>query len=332
MHNSLDFGPLLAPLWSFAPVILVGLSGAGALRMALTVLEQVLGHHRKASAAFVSVLLGVFGATSLLVAWRGVALRQGLFVGRPYAGLAGAEETTSLLARLDQVPPYALALLTFGVMLAVAALLGPAARQGQGAGADARRHLRQIRAELKGRQGEDAVIVVLARLGLPGLHDVILEDERGLTQVDHLVRLPHGIAVLETKTYGGVVTGRPWAKEWTQHLGKGNARTAFQNPLLQNYRHVEAVRQAVGADVPVHGLVVSAGTARFCPDLVEAVVPLAELALQLASLPTEACDDAMLDAAWRELTTASARSPALQAAHLEQVQGRSTARAGATWA
>ena len=267
---------------------------------------------------------------------------QASSIGRPYVEFAGLEEGAGLLALLDRVPPYALALGTFGVTLAVPALLGPAQKPGRVKRRNDREHPRQAKAELIGRRGEDAVIVVLAWLGLPALHDVILRNEHGLMQVDHLVRLPDGIAVLETKTYAALVTGRPWAKEWTQHLGTfqlriadargGKMQTAFQNPLLQNYRHVEAVRHAVGADVPVHGLVVSAGTARFCPELVEAVVPLAELAVQLASLPTEACDDAMLGAAWHKLTIAAARSRALQAAHLEQVQGRCIARTGATCA
>lgn len=352
MHNSLDLGPLLAPLWSFAPVMFVGLSSAGALRMALTLLEQVLEHQRKASAALVSILLGSLGVTGLLVAWRGVLSIQGLSSGQRLAGFAGLAEEAGLLALLDQVPPYALASGTFGVMLAVIALLGLAERQRPDRGGDGwthrrdmsvetngvttdgygRRHLRQVKADIKGRQGEDFVVAVLARLGMATLHDVILEDDRGLTQVDHLVLLPGGIAVLETKNLSGLVTGRPWTKQWTQHLGRGSVRTSFQNPLFQNYRHVEAVRQAVGTNVPVRGLVVSAGTARFCPELVGAVVPLADLAVRLTSILAKTCDPIMLDAACRELKAAAARSPELRSAHLEQVQGRCTARAGATWA
>jgi len=160
-------------------------------------------------------------------------------------------------------------------------------------------------------------------LGLPALHDVILLDGRGLTQVDHLVRLPGGIAVLETKTYAGLITGVVHGKQWTQHLRGG--RYPFQNPLLQNYRHVAAVKLAVGAGVPVQGLVVSAGAARFCPELEQAVLKLENVAARLAGMPGPACGQARVDAAWHVLTAAGARSPGLREAHLEQVRGRSMA-------
>ena len=65
----------------------------------------------------------------------------------------------------------------------------------------------EVKAGITGAKGEDAVKRELARLGLTALHDVILSDSRGLTQVDHLVLGSDGIFVLETKTYGGFITG-----------------------------------------------------------------------------------------------------------------------------
>jgi len=124
-------------------------------------------------------------------------------------------------------------------------------------------HVRRVRAELKGRKGEAALAEVLSRAGLPALHDVVLRDGRGLTQVDHLVRLPGGIVVLETKAVGGVVTGGVRDRHWVQHLRDGAVQTVFLNPLLQNHRHVQAVRGLAGAGVPVAGLVVSAGRGGF---------------------------------------------------------------------
>jgi hypothetical protein len=128
-------------------------------------------------------------------------------------------------------------------------------------------HLRRVKAELKGRQGEAAVAVVLARAGFPALHEVIVRDARGLTQVDHLVRLADGITALETKAHGGTVTDHVWARHWVQEFRGGRVRTAFPNPVRQNHRHVRAVRGVAGVGVPVHGLVVLSGGARFCGDL-----------------------------------------------------------------
>ena len=185
-------------------------------------------------------------------------------------------------------------------------------------------HVRRLKAELKGRKGEAAVADVLARAGLPALHDVVLRDGRGLTQVDHLVRWLGGIVVIETKALAGTVTGSVRDRCWVQHLRGGEVRTAFQNPLLQNHRHVRAVRELAGAGVPVSGLVVSAGAGQFCGELGAAVVRLADLDMHLRALPTMACccNPAHLDAAWARLTAAAACSVELRGEHGEQVRHR----------
>lgn len=233
---------------------------------------------------------------------------------------------------LDGLPFYTPALIGLVVALAVAAglVLARARTRGLSPGIpsdgvsreEALGHLRRVKAELKGRKGEAAVAEVLARAGLPALHDVIVRDDWGLTQVDHLVRLPHRIAVLETKAFGGTVTGHVWHRRWVQDFRGGRVRTAFQNPVLQNHRHVRAVRRVAGAGVGVHGLVVSAGAARFCGDLERAVVRLDGLPARLREGPTMACDVRRLDAAWRLLTVAAGRSAELRAAHLRQVRQR----------
>jgi len=187
-------------------------------------------------------------------------------------------------------------------------------------------HVRRVKAELKGRKGEAAVAVaeVLARAGLPALHDVVLRDGRGLTQVDHPVRLPGRIVVLETKALAGVVTGGVRDRHWVQHLRDGAVRTSFLNPLLQNHGHMRAVRELAGAGVPVAGLVVSAGAGRFCGELEPAVVRFADLAGQQCALHTitGSCGPARLDAAWARLTAASACGTELRDAHGEQVRRR----------
>ena len=221
------------------------------------------------------------------------------------------------LGFLERVPFWAPAAVAVVVALAVAAVLMlERLRSREGAPGQ----LRRVRAEVKGRQGEAAVAAVLARAGFPALHDVIVRDAWGLTQVDHLVRLADGIAVLETKALGGTVTGQVGDRRWVQELRGGRMRTAFRNPVMQNERHMRAVRRVSGSGVPVCGLVVSAGAARFCGELEGAVVGLDGLAARLRAGPAVACDVRQLDAAWRALTVAAARSGALRGAHLRQVQ------------
>ena len=231
---------------------------------------------------------------------------------------------------LDQLPFYTPALIGLAIALAVTAWLVWARARGRRLSPDISRggvsregalgQLRRVKAELKGRKGEAAVVEVLARAGLPALHDVVVRDDWGLTQVDHLVRLPDGIAVLETKAFGGSVTGHVWDRRWVQDFRGGRVRTAFQNPVLQNHRHVRAVQRMAGAGVPVHGLVVSAGAARFCGELERAVVRLDGLPARLRDGRPVACDARRLDAAWRLLTVAAGHSAELRAAHLQQVR------------
>lgn len=266
MQTTSDLTPVLAPLWELLPSIVTAVSGAGALSLALALLGQVAGRQRGAGGALASAVLGLLGAAALVVAWRGAAAHLAAGANLPEAGGSDVEAFATLeplLGLLDRLPAYELAVLIFGTMLVMAGLLGAAETRGRApaskprggmSGDAALGHLRRVKAELKGRRGEDAVIVALARLGLPALHDVVLPDARGLTQVDHLVRLPGVLLVLETKTYAGLVTGSVRDREWVQHLRGGMVRTTFQNPLLQNHRHVEAVRWTVGAGVPVRGV------------------------------------------------------------------------------
>ncbi len=139
---------------------------------------------------------------------------------------------------------------------------------------------RLLKAGIQGRKGETAVASLLAANGLEALHDVILPDETGLTQIDHLVLGADAVIVLETKNYAGRITGDPRAMEWWQLLRDGSVCTPFQNPLRQNFRHREAVRRLIeqaGLEVPVRSYVVSAGTAEFVPELEPLVVGLTRL-------------------------------------------------------
>jgi hypothetical protein len=136
----------------------------------------------------------------------------------------------------------------------------------------------EFKAGIIGRKGERAVARVLSALGVPALHDALLPDLLGVTQLDHLVRAPDAILVIETKTYGGHITGTLDSAGWVQHLDGGETRHAFQNPVHQNFRHCRAVEPALaGLDVVVAGLIVSAGSATFCDALEGRRGPIAVL-------------------------------------------------------
>ncbi|MHB1201945.1 MAG: nuclease-related domain-containing protein [Acidithiobacillus sp.] len=100
----------------------------------------------------------------------------------------------------------------------------------------------------KGKVGEWRVRSALSGLGTAQLHDVILPDDRGLTQIDHLVLAPAGIIVLETKNYAGKTYTYGRRKDWVQYIGR--RKNAMHNPQDQNYRHRKSI-EYLAPGVPV---------------------------------------------------------------------------------
>lgn len=73
------------------------------------------------------------------------------------------------------------------------------------------------------------------------LHDLTFQDERGTTQIDHIVISPYGLFVIETKNYTGWIFASEHQKTWTQKIYKKNFK--FQNSIHQNYRHVKVIEK-----------------------------------------------------------------------------------------
>jgi hypothetical protein len=83
--------------------------------------------------------------------------------------------------------------------------------------------------------------------------------------------------VLETKTFGGTIEGQLDSPVWTQRTAGGVELGESANPVLQNQAHVMALRVSWGPGVPICGYVVSAGRARFAPEIEDAVVSVRHL-------------------------------------------------------
>ncbi len=166
---------------------------------------------------------------------------------------------------------------------------------------------------------------LLSEHGLDALHDVILPDNAGLTQIDHLVRGAGAVIVLETKTYGGLITGDPHDASWCQLLQDGSLRTRFQNPVRQNFRHAQAVCRLLGRAglvVPVCSYVVSAGSARFVPDLEPVVVTLSQLA-ETCLRPSSAPPNSLaLAHGWSMLAQTAAAYEGQRQTHLAALASR----------
>jgi len=115
--------------------------------------------------------------------------------------------------------------------------------------------------------GEAAVArAIQANFSTPDYHllnNITLRMADGTTQIDHILISRFGVFVIETKDYKGWIFGDERQKEWTQVLFKAKFR--FQNPLLQNFRHVCAVRNVLDflPSDTVRSIVVFTGSAEF---------------------------------------------------------------------
>lgn len=74
-----------------------------------------------------------------------------------------------------------------------------------------------------------------------------------------------GIIVLEVKDYSGWIFGNEHQKYWTQILAFGKEKHRFYNPVMQNYGHIQAIRQCLpnNPDIPIFSVIVFFGNSEF---------------------------------------------------------------------
>jgi len=95
------------------------------------------------------------------------------------------------------------------------------------------------------------------------LHDIIIPTNNGTTQIDHVVLSVYGIFVVETKNFKGWIFGKPNESNWCQSL-PGGKKNRFQNPLHQNYRHIQCLAEFLKLDPKVfHSVVFFIGECQF---------------------------------------------------------------------
>ena len=103
--------------------------------------------------------------------------------------------------------------------------------------------------KFRGYMGEFWVKLELKKLSKKEyivLNDIMLADENGTHQIDHLVISKYGVFVIEMKNYYGLITGDEYKDSWTQHLGK--KKYFFKNPIHQNYGHIKSLEEILQLD------------------------------------------------------------------------------------
>ena len=76
------------------------------------------------------------------------------------------------------------------------------------------------------------------------LNNIMLESSRGTHQIDHIVVSKYGIFVIEMKNFFGLIKGNEYDKKWIQQFH--NKKYYFQNPIHQNYGHLQALIEILG--------------------------------------------------------------------------------------
>ncbi len=119
------------------------------------------------------------------------------------------------------------------------------------------------------------------------LNHITLQLKDGTTQIDHILLSRFGVFVLETKHYSGWIFANVNQETWTQVIFRKKFR--FQNPIFQNMRHVEAVKNALDflPSSAIKSLVVFSGESKFKTDIPPNVLTLSDLIQHLSGYREE---------------------------------------------
>lgn len=108
------------------------------------------------------------------------------------------------------------------------------------------------------------------------LRNVTLPTADGTTQIDHIIVSEYGVFVIETKNMKGWIFGGAHQKTWTQKIFKYTNK--FQNPLDQNYQHVETLKSILElTDQQIFSIVVFVGSGTFKTEMPDNVINGPEL-------------------------------------------------------
>lgn len=82
------------------------------------------------------------------------------------------------------------------------------------------------------------------------------------SQIDHVIVSPHGIFVIETKNYKGLIRPQGQSNYWQQVLGRRSF--SFYSPIKQNNGHISALKFMLkNKHYPYHNIVCFVGEAKF---------------------------------------------------------------------
>ncbi|WP_449537791.1 nuclease-related domain-containing protein [Ferdinandcohnia sp. Marseille-Q9671] len=114
----------------------------------------------------------------------------------------------------------------------------------------------------KGEIGEYKIDIQLSQLPKEYryLSDLLVKNTKsssGFSQIDHIVITPYGLFVIETKNYQGTIYASSDKKTWLV-----NGKFKMMNPLMQNYGHIESIKNVIDSSYHKHFISIVSFTKR----------------------------------------------------------------------
>ena len=178
----------------------------------------------------------------------------------------------------------------------------------------------------KGWLGERLVSKKASRRLPPAIyrayHNVTIPDGIGTTQIDHLYVSRFGVFVVETKHMAGWIFGGEHQPQWTQTIfGK---KSRFQNPIRQNYKHLQTLASLVSLPAAnLHTVVVFTGDSTFKTDLPGCICTLANFTDYIKSFTVPVMTEReVLDVCTRIESVRLAANRTTQQAHVRYLRNK----------
>lgn len=121
----------------------------------------------------------------------------------------------------------------------------------------------------RGTRTERLMVLKLLKSGVPNqtiFHDLYLKKRGGnYCQIDLVVATKVGIIVFEIKKFNGWIFGLENQTYWTQLLAYGKQKYRFYNPILQNEKHIQDLKNQLPQfqNVPFFSVIVFFGNCSF---------------------------------------------------------------------
>ncbi len=173
-----------------------------------------------------------------------------------------------------------------------------------------------------GKAGENKVARILDSLPreYKVLNNVIIPNQRGTSQIDHIVVSPYGIFVIETKNYEGWIFGSENSEQWKQTFKTAKGHD-FYNPIKQNWGHIYALSSYLNINKRVFkSIIVFSNKATLKITTDTPVIHMSHLKREILSYSQEIIPGSEVDSIYNSLIRISLTGTENEKRHVQSVK------------